>query len=132
MEKDSNAQIIGSTQQLLKDVATLVRHELEEAAQELAKKIETAGVGAGMVSASALAGVMTIVCLSALVVVLLSAVLAPWAAILIVTVAWALATTLLAWAGKRKLEAARPFFPEKTVANLKEDLAWARERTHAP
>ncbi len=126
------AQIIGSTRQLVADLATLVRHELDEATWELAGKIKAAGVGAGMVGASAFAGMMSIVCLSALVAVLLSEVIPPWAAVLTISVAWVIATLSLVWLGKKKVESAAPFLPERTIEHLKEDFASARERREQP
>ncbi len=133
MDGDRNeAQIIGSTRQLVADLATLVQHEFDEATWELAGKIKAAGVGAGMVSASAFAGMMSIVCLSALVAVLLSEVIPPWAAVLTISVAWVIATLSLAWLGKKKVQSAAPFLPERTIEHLKEDFASARERPEQP
>ncbi|HEX3672268.1 MAG TPA: phage holin family protein, partial [Candidatus Cybelea sp.] len=77
------------------------------------------------------AGVMTIVCVTALIAVLLSYVIPTWAAVLIVTVAWAAAALVLGLIGKEKVEAARPFYPEQTIDNIKDDLAWARKRSRS-
>lgn len=133
MDEDrSNAQILGSAQQLLADLGTLVRHELDEAKAELAEKIKSAGLGAGFISASAFAGVMTIVCVTVLIGVLLSYVIPTWAAVLIVTVAWAVAALVLGLIAKEKVEAARPFYPEQTIDNIKGDVEWARTRSRNP
>ena len=130
MDEDrSNAQVLGSAQQLIADLGTLVRHELDEAKQELAEKIKSAGLGAGFISASAFAGVMTIVCVTVFIGVLLSYVIPMWAAVLIVTVAWAVAALVLGLIGKEKVEAARPFYPEQTIDNIKSDFEWARTRS---
>jgi hypothetical protein len=130
MDEDrSNAHALGSAQQLIADLGTLVRHELDEAKQELAEKIKSAGLGAGFISASAFAGVMTIVCVTVLIGVLLSYVVPMWAAVLIVTVAWAVAALVLGLIGKEKVEAARPFYPEQTIDNIKSDVEWARRRS---
>lgn len=133
MDDDRNdAPISGSTQQLVADLATLVRHEFDEAAQELAGKIKSAGLGVGMVSASALAGMMTVVCLTALAAILVCAIIPLWAAVLTVTLAWAMAALILAWLGKKKVRSARPFFPEQTIEHLKDDFAFARKRRGQP
>lgn len=130
MDEDrSNAQVLGSAQQLVADLGTLVRHELDEAKQELAEKIKSAGLGAGFISASAFAGVMAIVCVTVFIGVLLGYVIPMWAAVLIVTVAWAVAALVLGLIGKEKVEAARPFYPEQTIDNIKEDFASARKRS---
>ena len=117
-----------SLQQLAGDIATLIRHEIELAKAELGEKLKTAGVGAGMLSASAIGGLITLACLTALVAVLLTLVLPAWVAVLIVTVVWAAATAALALAGKKKVQDAGPFVPEQTIANVKEDMEWARRR----
>ncbi len=123
-----DAQAIGSTRQLVADLATLVRHEFDEATQELAGKLKAAGVGAGMVSAAAFGGMMTVVSVSALVAVLLCGFMPPWAAVMTISVVWAVTTLVLAWLGKKKVQSARPFLPERTIEHLKEDFAWAQER----
>ena len=115
--------------QLVADLAVLVRHEFELAKQELGEKVKAAGLGAGMLSGAALTGFMTLACLTALLAILLSIVMPSWAAVLIVTVVWGAATAALAVMGKKNVEAASPFIPERTIADLKEDVAWARRRS---
>ncbi len=111
---------------LSEDLGVLVRSELQLARQELAEKAKTAGVGAGMVGGSALTGLMTLGSLTALLILAISLVLAPWLAALIVTIAWAAVTAILALVGKRKIQNAGPFIPEQTIENVKEDVEWAR------
>jgi len=103
-----------------------VRQEIQLARDEMAEKVKSAGVGAGMLSASALTGLFTLACASALVIVALALVLPLWAAVLVVTALWGGATATLAMLGKRKVEDAGPFVPEQTIAHVKEDLASAR------
>ena len=116
----------GSLQQLAADVVTLVRHELELAKTELAEKAKSAGLGAGMLSASAFAAVMTLGCLTVLLIVALALAIPLWAAVLCATAVWACAAAVLALLGKRKVEDAVPFVPEQTIENIKEDVEWAR------
>ena len=122
-DRDDSA---GSPQQLLGDIALLIRHEFELAKNELAGKAKSAGIGAGMLSASALGALFTLGSLTALVVVLLQLVIPLWAAVLVVTAVWGGVTAALALLGKRKVEDAVPFVPEQTIENIKEDVAWAR------
>jgi hypothetical protein len=131
-EDRHDTQPIGSTRQLVADLATLVRHEFDEATRELAGKLKVAGLGAGMVGASAFAGLATTVCVSALIAVLLCEIMPSWAAVLILSVMWAIATVVLALLGKRKVQAAGSFFPEQTIEHLKEDFALARGRRDRP
>jgi len=109
---------------LTEDIGILVRKELEFARDELAEKIKSAGVGAGMLSGSAIAGLMTLGSLTALLILALSLAVAPWLAALIVTVVWAAITAGLALAGKKKIADAGPFMPEQTIQNVKEDVRW--------
>ena len=111
---------------LSEDLGVLVRSELQLARQELAEKAKTAGVGAGMVGGSALTGLMTLGSLTALLILAISLVLAPWLAALIVTIVWGAVTAILALVGKRKIQNAAPFIPEQTIENVKEDVEWAR------
>lgn len=117
-----------SIKEAVSDIATLIRHDIDLAKAELAEKAKSAAVGAGMFSVSAMTGFITLGCLTALVAALLALVLPVWAALLIVTVVWGAATAVLALLGKRKIDDATPFVPEQTIADIKEDVAWARQR----
>lgn len=111
---------------LAADIATLIREELDLAKREMTAKAKSAGVGAGILSASAVTGVLALGSLTALLVVVLSLAMPLWLAMLLVTGFWGAVTAILALLGKRKIEAAAPFLPEQTIANVKEDIAWAR------
>lgn len=126
-EKSTNTEnSASSVGQFASDMAVLIREEVELAKAELAEKAKSAGVGAGMLSASALTAILTLGSLTALVIVALSLVTPLWAAVLAVTVLWAAATATLALFGKKKVEDATPFVPEQTIEHLKEDVAWAQ------
>ncbi len=117
-----------SLSQLASDIVTLVRHELELAKTELSEKIKSAGIGAGMLSASAVTALLTLGSLTAFLMVVLWLVMPLWAAVLLVTLLWGGITAALALLGKRKVEDAAPFVPEQTIENVKEDVSWARRR----
>lgn len=127
-ETPERPQPAGSIQELVGDITTIVRQEVELAKTELNQKLKSAGVGAGMLSVSAVTGLFTLACLTALAVALLSLLVQPWIAILVVTVLWGAATATLALIGKKKVKDATPFVPEQTIANVKEDVEWARQR----
>lgn len=114
--------------QLSEDLLLLVRKELETAREEIAEKVKTAGVGVGMLSGSALTGLMTLGSLTALLILALSLVLAPWLAALIITLLWAAVTAVLALGGRKKIQDAGPLMPEKTIEGVKEDLRYAQSR----
>jgi|HubBroStandDraft_6_1064221.scaffolds.fasta_scaffold993499_1 uncharacterized membrane protein YqjE len=125
---DSSAESTNAIQQLASDITTLIQQEIELAKAELAEKVKSAGIGAGMLSASAVTGLLTLGCLTALMVLLLSLVIPAWAAVLAVTALWGAVTVFLALLGKDKVAAAAPFVPERTIENFKEDMASARRR----
>ena len=131
-EPQENRESPRSLGQLASDIATLVRREVELAKAEMMEKAKSAGIGAGMLSASAVTGLLTLGSLTALFIVALSLVLPPWAAVLIVTVLWGTATATLALLGKRKVADAGPFVPEQTIENVKEDMAFARRGVKSP
>jgi uncharacterized membrane protein YqjE len=112
--------------QFASDVILLVRTEIDEARSEMAQKAKSAGVGAGMLSGSAIAAIFSLASLTALIMVALSLVLPLWASMLITTALWGAAAAILAMLGKKKVEDAAPFVPEQTIANIKEDVEWAR------
>ena len=78
------------------DIAVIVREDLRSAVDEMAEKAKTAGVGAGMLSGSALTAFMTLFSLTALVIISLALAMPAWLAALIVTLLWAIATAALA------------------------------------
>lgn len=125
MEPSSEPNFI---QQVVQEVTTEIRREIHIAKDELAEKAKSAGIGAGMMSASALTGLLTLGCLTTLIAVALSLVIPAWAAVLAVTVVWGAVTACLAFFGKKKVEEATPFLPERAIENVKKDVARVRRR----
>lgn len=118
--------LAASLKQLSEDITVLVRKELELARDEIGEKVKSAGVGAGMLSGSAVTALLTLGSLTALLILVLSLVVAAWLAALIVTVLWAAATAMLALSGKKKIQDAGPLVPERTIQHVKDDVAWAK------
>ncbi len=129
---DSNETTTVSARQFAADLGELIRSELDSARREMAEKVKAAGVGAGMLSASAICAIFTLASLTALLIVALSLAVPAWLAALIVTIVWAAASAALALFGKKKVEDASPFLPEQTIADVKEDLQWARSGATRP
>lgn len=115
-----------AVKQLSEDVVILVRKEMELARREMMEKAKAAGLGAGMLSGSAITGLLTLGSLTALLIIAISLALPAWLSALIVTVMWAAVTAVLALAGKNKIQNARPLVPEQTIQNVKEDVEWAQ------
>lgn len=115
-----------AVKQLSEDVVILVRKEMELARRETMEKAKAAGLGAGMLSGSAITGLLTLGSLTALLIIAISLALPLWLSALIVTVMWAAVTAVLALAGKNKIQNAGPLVPEQTIQNVKEDVEWAQ------
>jgi hypothetical protein len=122
----SHDSLPDSVKQLSEDLGDLIRKEMQLARTELAGKAKTAGVGAGMLSGSAIAALLTLGSLTALAIIALSIVLAPWLSALIVTVAWGIVAAVLGLAGKQQIQNAGPLVPEQTISNVKEDVEWIK------
>jgi len=112
--------------QLASDLTMLARDQLEAARQEMAEKVRLIGVGAGILSASAVALIFTAACLTAFAMVGLAVILPAWLAVLIVTLVWGAVAAALAIIGRRKVKEAGPLTPEQTIEDLRQDLKWAK------
>jgi uncharacterized membrane protein YqjE len=129
VQQDPRERGIG---ELVKDLAsqtsTLVRQEIKLAQAEMTQQGKTAGRGAGLMAAAAVAALLMLGTLTALLVVALDSALPLWAAALIVTVLWGIVAAVLAQAGRKALKAATPPAPQ-TVETVKEDIEWAKTQT---
>lgn len=108
------------------DMTTLMRQELELAKTELAEKAKPAAAGVGMFGGAGVAGLAALGALTACLILLLSLVVAAWAAALIVTVMYGAIALVLMQSGKKKFHEAAPLAPQQTIETVKEDVAWAK------
>jgi uncharacterized membrane protein YqjE len=108
---------------LSEQIPELVRSELRLAQAELTEKGKRAGLGIGMFSAAGLLAFLGISTLVATAVLLLALVRPAWAAALIVAVLLFAGAGVVALMGKKEVEQATPPAPERTIANVKEDVA---------
>ncbi len=111
---------------LSEDLSTLVRQELKLAQAEMTDKGKKAGIGAGLVGAAGVVGLLALATLTACVVAALATGMAVWLAALIVTLVYAAAAGALALVGKNRVSEATPPVPEQTVETVKEDVQWAK------
>ena len=118
-ETSDGESFASSVKEFASDVAVLIRQDLNNARSEMTEKAKDAGVGAGMLSGSAIALLFVLACLTGLVIVLLLSVVAPWIAFLIVTVIWATAAAALGLMGKRKISSVGSPLPEKTLHDIR-------------
>jgi len=115
-------QLVG---EVMGDISTLIRKEIELAKAEIREEASKAGKGAGMLGGAALAGYFTLLFLSLTLTWTLDLWLPlPWAA-LIVTVLWGIGAAVLGLSGRNKLREVRPV-PEQTVESVKEDVQWVK------
>ena len=108
---------------LSEQIPELVRSELRLAQAELTEKGKRAGLGIGMFSAAGLLAFLGLSTLVATFVLLLDLVLPAWAAALIVAAVLFAGAGVVALVGKKEVEQATPPAPERTIANVREDVA---------
>jgi Putative Actinobacterial Holin-X, holin superfamily III len=108
------------------DLSTLVRQELKLAQAEMTDKGKKAGLGAGLMGAAGLIGLLALATLTACFIAALATGVVVWLAALIVTVVYAVTAGALALIGKNRVSEATPPVPEQTVETVKEDVQWAK------
>ncbi|RKS08367.1 putative superfamily III holin-X [Nocardiopsis sp. Huas11] len=110
------------------DLQKLFRQEVELAKAEFREEATKAGKAAGMLSAAAFAGYMTLVLLSLAAVFGLSVLIGLGWASLVVAAVWAIAGAILFAMGRSRMRRVSPA-PERTIETLKEDARWAKHPT---
>ncbi len=115
--------------QLSSQTSRLVRDELRLAQKEFSNSAKHAGIGAGIFSGAGLLAVFGLGALITAAIAALALVLEVWAAALIVAVVLLAAAGIAALVSKKQLEQASPT-PERTVANVKQDINEVKEARH--
>ena len=111
-----------------KDLSLLVSQEVALAKAELKKEVAHAGKGAGMLGGAGVTGLFALIFLS-----ISAAYAISWFGIglgwgfFIVGMVYLLLAAVLALLGKKQLSKVGP--PEKTIATVKDDVAWAKHPT---
>ena len=114
--------------QLAQETSTLVRQEIDLAKAELGEKGRKAGIGAGVLGAAGIVGLLAAGALTAFLILVLDTFLPAWLAALIVGVVYAAIAGVLYLQGRKKLEEAGRPIPEQTVETVKEDVEWAKSQ----
>jgi uncharacterized membrane protein YqjE len=117
--------------ELSSETTTLVRKELELAKAEMADKGKRAGLGLGMLGGAGTAALLALGALTAALIAALATGMPTWLAALITAVLWTAAAGVLAVMGREKVQSAAPAAPEQAIANVKEDVQWAKTRTQS-
>ena len=111
-----------------KDLSVLVSQEVALAKAELKREVAHAGKGAGMLGGAGVTGLFALIFLS-----IAAAYAISWFGIglgwgfFIVGMVYLLLAAVLALLGKKQLAKVGP--PEKTIATVKDDVAWAKHPT---
>ena len=111
-----------------KDLSLLVSQEVALAKAELKKEVAHAGKGAGMLGGAGFTGLFALIFLSISLAYAIS-----WFGIglgwgfFIVGMLYLVVAAVLALLGKKQLSKVGP--PEKTIATVKDDVAWAKHPT---
>ena len=113
---------------LLQQLSTLVRDEIQLARAEMTEKTNQVAAGAGMLGAALAFGIGAIVILLLALVLVLDAVMQAWLGALLVGIAAAVVAMLLMNAGRSKMKA-RNLAPNRTIDSVRRDGQLAREKT---
>ena len=111
--------------------AALVRQEIELARAEMTAQVREASVGAGLIGAAGLLGLLSAGTGTTALVLMLARRPRPWLAALTVTGAYAGGAALLAREGRRRIAEVGVPVPQQTVETLKETAQW-KTRPHRP
>lgn len=112
---------------LTEQTSTLIRDEMRLAQTEMAAKAKHAGTGLGMFGAGGLLAFFGIAGLVTTAILALALVLPAWLSALIVTLLLFIAAAVASLMGKKQVEQATPAAPERTVQNVKQDVAEVKE-----
>jgi peptidoglycan/LPS O-acetylase OafA/YrhL len=130
-ENGRGRSLIGLIRELRRDVTALLRAELASARAELRLKASRLVAGIGMIAAAAVLVVIALSVLTAALVMGLAEFMPGWLAALIVTLVLGVVAAGLALAGRRSLAKASPPLPRETIASVKEDVTWIRNRARS-
>lgn len=121
--RGSEEQLGALVHRLSEQIPELVRSEVRLAQAELTQKGKKAGLGIGMFSAAGLLAFFGLATLITTAILALDLAVTAWLAALIVAIVLLLAAAGAALAGKKEVEQAIPPAPERTIENVKEDVA---------
>jgi uncharacterized membrane protein YqjE len=109
--------------QLTEQSTQLIRSELRLAQAEMTAKAKHAGVGAGLFGGAGVVALYGLGALITTVIMTLDLVMPAWLAALIVTVVLFAIAGVVALVGKKQVAQATPAAPERTIDNVKQDIA---------
>lgn len=125
VSQTSVGQLVGD---VVSDLSTLMRQELDLAKAELRQEAKKGGKAAGLLGGAGLAGWFVLLFASLALMWWLDDGMHTALAALIVTALWALVAVVLYATGRKRLSAVNPT-PQQTIQTVKEDVQWARNRS---
>ncbi len=123
---DDRPSMADALRNLGKDLGDLFRAELAIFKQEASQQMQGLAIAGVWVAAGAVMGLAFLGAFTAFLIVVLSLVLAPWLAALVITIAWGFAALSLIAAAAIKLKSMLPLEFDKTTRSVKEDVAWIK------
>jgi len=115
-------------QDIVRNVQEIVRSEVRLAKTEFREEAAKAKDSGILLAVGAVTGIFAILFLMLTMVYALALVMPNWAAALIVGAALAIVTSILLTVGLKRFKRIHPT-PEHTVESIKENVAWAKQRT---
>ncbi|MER7982767.1 phage holin family protein [Streptomyces sp. NPDC095817] len=117
-------------QRASQQLTELVRGEMTLAQAEMKEKGKRYGKSGGLFGGASLAGFLMLQALVVTVIASLDLVLPLWAAALIVTAVLGVIAAVMALGGKKQAAKASPPTPERTIENVKADVAEIKRSAH--
>ncbi len=127
---DQNASLGDLVAAATQNLSTLMKQEVQLAKIEIKREVVAAGKGAGLLGGAGALGALGGIFVSIALAYALNEVLPTFVSFLLVGVVYLVVAALLALIGKKSLSKVGP--PEKTIATVKDDVAWAKHPTVAP
>ena len=115
-------------QDVVRDVGDIVRSEMQLARAEVTRELQKAGKAGGYFAAAGVCGLMAAACLVTCVIAALALAMPVWLAALFTCLFLACIAGAVYAGGRSKMKTVHPV-PERTVESIKENLAWAKQRT---
>ncbi|GGW54806.1 hypothetical protein GCM10010503_34680 [Streptomyces lucensis JCM 4490] len=117
-------------QRASQQLTELVRGEFRLAQAEMKEKGKRYGKGGGLFGGAGVVGFLMLQALVATVIAALAIPLPLWAAALIVTAVLGVIAAVMAMTGKKQVARAAPPTPQRTIENVKADMAEIKESAH--
>ncbi|CAN5618154.1 phage holin family protein [soil metagenome] len=124
----ATGELIG---RLAQQSTELIRSEIRMAQLEMSQKAKRAGLGAGLFGGAGIVALYGLGVAIAVIILVLSLLLVPWLAALIVAVVLFLIAGVLALVGKKQVSQATPAGPQQTIDNVKQDVATLKGGSNA-